>query len=320
MGINKHLFITGEIAKLNIKKDSSLLLAHKLKEAGAEVYLLEENSFYLTPHLEKIKMKAHKFISRLKEDSFYMESFSLGEEADLELNSSWLIHMRSDPPVDQRYTRILWMLKNLKKKGVKITNDPLGILSHNEKLIPFDFNIPHVPSYYGGAGEALKSFLKTLTEDAIIVKPIDSFSGIGVEKIEKESLSLDEINERIAKRKEAVIVQPFIKEVTKGEHRALYLGGNFIGAMIKIPPEKSFLANIAQGARFEKAVLSSEVKSYCQKISDELLKDGIDFIAFDILGNKVTEVNITCPGLVNEVSMALGVDIGKIYADYFLKS
>lgn len=314
----KHIFIIGELAKLNIKKDSSLLLAHSLKELGALVYIVEERDFYITPGTGELCLIARLFTSHLYANEFYMESFVLEKSEVIELDHETTIHMRSDPPVDQRYTRYLWMLDYLTHKEIKVTNHPRGILMSNEKLIPYAFDVKTVPSYYGEDSEGLDHFLKSLKVEDIIVKPIDSFSGIGVEKISLKNHSRARVREMIAKRSEAVIVQPFMSEVLQGEARAIYLGGTLLGAIMKYPQNGSFLANIAQGAKFEQMTLTDSLIKSCELLSKELLNIGIDFVAFDLLGDRVTEVNVTCPGLVNEVSTALGENLGLKYAEYFI--
>lgn len=100
------------------------------------------------------------------------------------------------------------------------------------------------------------------------------------------------------------MAQPFVKEVTVGEYRAIYFDGVELGTIIKKPKEGEFLANIAQGALFEKKELPRKLKEQCDQIAKDLFEDGTRFLAFDILGDGVNEVNITCPGLLVEVSYA----------------
>lgn len=313
----KHLFLIGPFESLNIRKDSSLFLAHTMKEEGAEVFILEEEDFYLTPHLPKQRLMVKPFESKLFDQEYYMEDFKLGASFSVELDSSWLVHMRVDPPLDSRYIRYLWMLDYLRAKGVQVTNSPRGIMAYNEKLSPYFFPVKTVPSFYGENLEGIKDFLKTVPTDDIVVKPMDSFSGIGVEKLPLKEWGKKRILSHIKKRGEAVIVQPFLEKVLEGELRAIFLGAKLLGAIKKYPQKGSFLANIAQGAKFEKINLETEVLRSCEILAESLFKDGIDLIAFDICDQEITEVNITCPGLINEVSQALGKNLALDYAEYF---
>jgi glutathione synthase len=108
-----------------------------------------------------------------------------------------------------------------------------------------------------------------------------------------------------------------MKEVLKGEHRSLYFRGEHLGTIIKIPPQGDFLTNIAQGATYEESELSPKLQKLCHDISKDLEKDGIDFTAFDVLGDKITEMNITCPGLIVEVSYACKKNIATLLARAF---
>jgi glutathione synthase len=112
-----------------------------------------------------------------------------------------------------------------------------------------------------------------------------------------------------------VIVQPFIEAVVKGEIRSLYFKGEEIGTILKTPKEGEFLSNIAQGATFGTHELSSLARSRCEAIVKELLSYGVDWVAFDILGDAVTEVNITCPGLLVEVSYAHQKNLADVVID-----
>src|SRR5690606_30143221 len=161
--------------------------------------------------------------------------------------------------------------------------------------------------------------LKKRGETELILKPLDLYSGIGVEKV--SLMDQQKLEERfLSKVKEffgAIVAQPFMKEVFQGEHRSIYYNGLEIGTIIKRPNQGEFLSNIAQGAKFEKSELVASAKLECERIAKELLKDDVNFIAFDILGDKITEINITCPGLLVEVSYAYKKDLAGTIAKLF---
>ena len=123
-----HVFYIDPLAKLNIKKDSSLMMALSLKNRDKEAYLLFEEDFYVSNTLET-KLKVYKFKGNFKEDGYYIDSFELCESLDLQIGQSVTIHMRIDPPYDQRYQRYLWMLDYLSKQtSAQVLNHPLGIM------------------------------------------------------------------------------------------------------------------------------------------------------------------------------------------------
>jgi len=104
---------------------------------------------------------------------------------------------------------------------------------------------------------------------------------------------------------EILVLQPFLEAIYQGEVRALYWKGQEVGTILKKPKAGSFLANVAQGGNFELAQLDAVAQKSCDEVAKALLSDGVDLIAYDVLDGKISEVNITCPGLLVEVSHVL---------------
>ena len=303
----KHILFIDSLDKLVIKKDSSLMLALTLKKEGLDVYLMfEENLYFTNKKLEKVKL--FDFSGRFKEDSYYIEEFILGDAKNLSLNKDDIFHMRIDPPFDTRYLRYLWILDLFEKRGVKVFNSPKGILNHNEKLTAYELDQSH-PSFIGTDTNGLLEFIEELHSKGFkdfIFKPLDLYQGLGIEKIPFESFEQVEqaFKNKIEELKGPVVVQPFDVNVLKGEIRSLFVNGRELGSILKIPPKDKFLANIAQGASYSEYKLSSRTKAVCERLTKSLMEEGIYFVAFDIIGDNISEVNITCPGLMVEVSEA----------------
>lgn len=314
----RHLLLIDPLEKLNIKKDSSLMLALAMQRRGIETYVLFEKDFAI--HNGKTqKLRVHTFKGTLKEDQIYLASFETTDEKVIELNSNDVIHMRLDPPFDSRYLRILWMLDHLVSEGIKVMNDPRGIMNFNEKLYAYRSK-GATPSYVGASLKLAQQFVQHLNPKplALILKPMDLYSGLGVEK-----LSLNDwekrFEEKVVELQGPVIVQPFIEAVTSGEIRSLYYKGVELGTILKTPKDGEFLSNIAQGATFHKEPLTPKIKASVEPIVKELMDSGVDWVAFDILGDAVQEVNITCPGLLVEVSYAYKKNLADELIDLMLK-
>lgn len=319
----RHIFFIDRIEKLNTKKDSTLMMALTFKKIGIECLLLFEEDFYVTSDELPI-LKLYSFRNDFKKDSFYMENFQLDGSHLLQLNSKDVIHMRIDPPFDSRYQRYLWMLDFLMHQGVRVVNDPVGIMNNNEKLTCFKNPQMSPLSYIGSSDEGFMKFIKKLSQlkicDEVIMKPLDLYSGIGVEKLSlfQENL-IERYKNKVAEFGGSIIVQPFIEEVYSGELRSIFYCGQELGTIIKYPVEGSFLSNIAQGATFEKIDLPHPMRIACEEMAWDLKESGIDLAAFDILGNKITEVNVTCPGLLTEVSEAYKINFAEKIGKSFLK-
>lgn len=302
----KHIMFIDPIEKLNPKKDSTLMLASTMKSSGIDVRLLFEKDFFVNNQGDSV-YRLYDFDSAFYEDGAYLKSFQLKESQLIEIKKGDVIHMRIDPPFDTRYLRYLWMLRYLQQKGLKVINAPEGILKYNEKLHAYT-QPSSLHSYVGSSQDGFTQFVSHQSKSGVeelILKPLDLFQGMGVQKVSITDPELINVfNNKVIENNGAIVVQPFCKEVTMGEIRSLYFKGKELGSILKIPKKGEFLANIAQGADFHAIELETSVKNECNHICAELMKEGVDWVAFDILGNHVSEINITCPGLLVEVSFA----------------
>lgn len=315
----RHIILLDKLEKLSIKKDSTLLFAHTLKSLGKDVLLLFEDDFYLTNH-QAPHYRLYDFDSLLEEDGVYLKKFSLSGQKIAQVANTDLIHMRLDPPFDSRYLRICWMLKGLRPFGVDVLNSPEGIILHNEKLLAYEQEEGSLESFIGSSEIDFLSFAtrqKDLGVPSLILKPLDLFQGIGVQKIQLANLeqARRDFADKTREFSGAVVAQPFVEAISEGEIRSIYFKGQELGSIVKTPPAGSYLANIAQGATFQKVDLNGTQRRRAEKVCQDLMKYGVDWVAFDILGDSLSEVNITCPGLLVEVSKAhgknLGLDIAK---------
>jgi glutathione synthase len=314
----RHLLLIDPIEKLNVKKDSSLMLALAMQRRGIECFIFFEQDFAIHNQGNQ-KLTVHSFKGELKSDGIYIESFEKTESKVIELHTNDTIHMRLDPPFDSRYLRILWMLDELSIKGIQVLNHPRGIMLFNEKLYAYRSR-GAVASFVGSNVKLASQFVHRLDPkpSALILKPMDLYSGIGVEKWPVTGWE-ERFVEKVNELNGPVIVQPFIEAVTKGEIRSLYFQGEEIGTILKTPKDGEFLSNIAQGATFGVQELSSIARSRAELIVKELLSFGVDWVAFDILGDSITEVNITCPGLLVEVSYAHKRNLADVVVDMLIR-
>lgn len=307
----KHLLFIDPLDKLVVKKDSSLMLALSLKEKGHQVFLLFEEDFYWT-NLNLSQLKVYNFQGKIDATSLYIKEFTILNEQIIPLECDDIIHMRIDPPFDSRYLRYLWMLKAISLKGIRVMNAAQGILLHNEKLHAYEHQ-HSLPTFIGTGEKPFFNYVNQMIaaeHNSLIFKPLDLYQGMGIEKIDIHHDRLhDFFRKKVSDFKGPVVVQPFLETIADGEVRTLFFRGNELGSILKVPPEGEFLANIARGASFEKCKLTTKQLSMCQEVCNMLAPYGVDFIAFDILGDYLSEVNITCPGLLVEVSHALNCNL-----------
>ncbi len=312
----RQLLLIDPIEKLNIRKDSTLMFALCLQRKGIETYVFFEDDFAIHNQGPQ-KLTVHAFKGSFKEDGIYLADFATTETMVIEVAKSDVIHMRLDPPFDSRYLRILWMLDHLASQDVKVMNHPRGIMQFNEKLYAYRAQ-GSVPSFIGQNLKLAQDFVANLPKgSSLILKPLDLYSGIGVEKLPIDNWE-KRFSEKVKELAGPVIVQPFIEAVTQGEIRSVYFMQKEIGTILKTPKAGEFLSNIAQGATFHAEPLTDLARRRCEEIVTELATFGVDWVAFDILEDTITEVNITCPGLLVEVSYAHRKNLADVLIDLML--
>lgn len=307
-----HVFYIDPLEKLNLKKDSSLALALALQEEGQKVGFLFEKDLVWSN--QKSFLKVHRFKGSFKDNGAYLDSVELRTTEEWSPAAGEILHMRLDPPFDGRYLRYLWILDQWERAGVRVINRPRGIMQFNEKLLAYQ-QPGAVASWVGEEAGAFRLFVSELKAQGIgemVLKPLDLYSGIGVEKWSLTDPGL--IGRFVSKAQELggpVVAQPFIEAVRQGEVRAIYYNNQLLGAILKTPKEGEFISNIAQGAAFHRVDLPVEVHQRCLNVCQGLSQEGVPWVAFDILGGVLTEVNITCPGLLVEVGHAHGKNLAK---------
>ncbi len=300
----KHVFLIDPLSKLNIKKDSSLYMASTLKKMGHSVYLTFADQIYYRSKITDLTVFDfdYEFL-----DDYYLKKIEVKQKTTLVFNEI-ILQMRLDPPFDMHYLQILWMLDLFESQGMQVKNSPRGILRFSEKMTIERFHAPSIPSYFGSNAQSFKESVLDWKEQGyedIILKPVNLFSGIGVEKLSIDTVNIESyFSQKVSTLQGALVAQPFLKAVYQGEKRALLYRGKHIGSILKKAVSGSFLANIAQGASFEKTDIAENLMIPLKEISLAMMHEGVDFIAVDILDDKISEINITCPGLVNEVSKA----------------
>ncbi len=303
----KHLFLIDSPENLVISKDSSLLWALSLKERGEYVRLLfRENLTISTLYAE---LEVCDFFGSIGNGTiFFIENFALdgppGER--IRLGPECIIYMRLDPPIDLEYLEALWKLEFLRSRfKVRVSNHPVALAGMNEKLLAFALAKRPLPSYIGPPGRERDRFIKDLIAKGVkdfIAKPLDLFQGRGVRRFSSKEYLAGKIESE-----GGLIYQPFYQDIFQGEVRALFFQGEFRGAILKRPAPGGFLTNIAQGGSYEAIDLKTDdpkIFQECEVVAQSLLEDGIDLIAFDVMGDALSEANITCPGLLVEMSNA----------------
>ena len=292
-----HLFIIDPIETLNLELDTTLRYAHQLQLLGDSVSFATPDNLSLSS-----KCGATCLASEAKSLDITQNSLSLGEVKGMNLKDFSAIHMRKDPPFDMDYVSWTWIL-DVVAKDVPVFNHPESLRNFNEKLSILSFPEYIDPVLISSQSVEIIKFIRNTPLARGIIKPLDLFGGRGVSKIDlnepnSEDKATDLINDITNSGNRLILAQPFNEEIKNGEIRAFSAFGQPLAWCLKRPKPGSYLANTREGAILEEFQPPSEIVEMVKSVSMDLLEKQIYFVGFDIIGDRISELNITSPRLL----------------------
>ncbi len=295
----KFLFVMDSISTVKPYKDTSYFLMLAAATNGHDVYQAETKDLYF---LTEAKVTATKYsIKEYTDGDTYKNVFLDPIKKDLSLNDLDVIWVRKDPPFDDSYLYMTRLL-SLATKPI-IINSPTGLQAWNEKLAALEYTkwIPWtlVASDLDTIYSAINS-----KGGRFVLKPLDGFGGKGIEFIEANTdktlpLLTTYLNGQGTK---AIIIQEYLKDAVKGDKRILLWRGKPIGAVLRLHAEGSELNNIDAGAKALATTITANEYKLCEALAPRLNQLGLLFVGIDIIGEKLTEINITSPTTLQEMT------------------
>ena len=300
-------FQLDEPHSLNFKTDSTLPIIFESQKRGFKNFVFQpHNVFYREREIYALANQIH-FKSKL------LDSFSLSTPKLLNLNSSNFLFIRQDPPYDMTYLSSMHLLELL-NDSVKVVNDPKGIRNAPEKILMLKFPEIIPPTYVGRSRDEIIKFCKK--HKTSVMKPLYGNGGESVFLLDKKDKNYNQIIENfLGKSFEPFIVQKFIPEVSKGDKRILIVNGNPIAAIQRIPQKNDIRSNIHVGGAVKKTKLTQNDLKICAVIKSDLIKNNLFFVGIDVIGNYLTEINVTSPTCIQEIKKLNKIDVAKIIWD-----
>jgi glutathione synthase len=235
--------------------------------------------------------------------------FSFGATLEVRLGDVECVLIRKDPPFDAEYLYVTLMLEKARGK-TQIINDPRGLRDANEKLYTLHF-AQHMPRTLVTSDQArIHRFLADIGTG--VVKPLDGAGGSGVMVVAKGDRNARSIVDYITHEgTRHAMVQEYLPAVRAGDKRVLLLDGEILGAINRVPREDDVRSNIHAGGRVEPCGVSAEERAVIADMAPRLASDGLIFVGLDFIGGKLTEVNVTSPTGIQELSRHMGRDIAE---------
>ena len=295
------------LEKINPYEDSTFVIAKEAQDRGYKI-------FHYLP--KDISLKNNKIIARgsyFKIINSKKKFFKKDKKRSVSLNDFHCVLIRQDPPFNMEYITATYFLETL-NKNVMVINNPTEIRNNPEKLSMFKFKNIIPQTLISKNLKEIKNFIRK--NQFAILKPMYGNGGEGIEKVKRGSLKNNEIiNKMIKKYKGAIIAQKFIKEIDKGDRRIILIDGDYVGSVARIPKKGSIKANFHAGGSAQKTGLVFKDRKICKILKSYLKNKGLFFTGIDVIGNYLTEINVTSPTGMQEINKLNSVKLEKIFWD-----
>ena len=237
--------------------------------------------------------------------------FNYGSENEFCLNDFDVILMRKDPPFDMEYIYSTYVLDLAKMNGAKVINEPSAIRNLNEKVSITLFPNVTPPTLVSSSQQDLRSFLNE--HKKIVVKPLDGMGGRSIFIVEKGEKNTNTIFEEMTKNdSKTIMAQKYIPEIKNGDKRIHLVFGKHVDMVLaRVPSEEDHRGNLVMGAVGEVRKLTQRDKEICNEIGATLLKAGVYFAGIDVIGDYLTEINVTSPTGIQEINRLDDIHIEK---------
>ncbi len=291
------------VAGITPYKDTTLAMLLAAQRRGWELHYMELGDLYL------VDGEACGRQRRLEVRDNNSDWFTLGEERRTPLAELDVILMRKDPPVDAAYLYATYILERAEQAGVLVANRPQGLRDANEKLFTAGFAACCAPTVVDSDSTRLRAFIRE--QGRTVLKPLDGMGGRSIFVVADGDPNTSVILDTLTGEGQLpIMAQRYIPEISAGDKRILLIDGKPQDvALARVPLAGETRGNLAAGGRGEGIPLSDRDRWICEQVSPELRRRGLWFVGLDVIGDYLTEINVTSPTCVRELDGIYGLDI-----------
>jgi len=301
--------IMDPIESIKIHKDSSFAMLLAAQKKGWEIHYMQQADIYL----DNETVFAHSQILKVKDDpSGWLE---LQPKQTTALPDLDFILMRKDPPFDMEYIYTTYLLEQVEQSGTMVINKPSSLRDANEKLFALQFPQCCTKTLVSRNPAQLRDFV--MEQQDVILKPLDGMGGESIFRVTPNDPNLSVILESITQRGlRTTMAQCYIAEISEGDKRILMINGEAVPyALARIPAPGETRGNLAAGGQGVGMELNERELWICQQLGPTLKKMGLIFVGIDVIGNYLTEINVTSPTCIRELDAQFNIDIGMQLMD-----
>ena len=297
------------VASIKPYKDSTLAMMLAAQKKGWKLHYIEQANLYLQDEAVRVD---YQNITVFDDDKHW---FELGEKSSMQGSQLDVILMRLDPPFNMEYIYSTYLLEMLEQQGCLIVNKPSSLRDANEKLFATQFPQCCTETLVSRNPDKLRNFISQHQD--VILKPLDGMGGQSIFRVHPGDANLSVILETMVGFSEnTVMAQKFIPEITQGDKRILMVNGKAIPyTLARIPAEGETRGNIAAGGTGVAMPITEREQWIADQIGQSLIDKGILFAGLDVIGDYLTEINITSPTCIREIDAQFNLDIATQLMD-----
>ena len=307
-------FIADPVEHFKPAKDSTYAMMREAARRGHELYVMEPAD--LAWHKQSVTGRASRLHLTGKAESWYR----LDAAADIPLERFDAVLMRKDPPFDMEYVYSTYLLEIAEGRGAKVFNRPRAIRDFNEKMAIARFARFTAPTLVTRREDLLRGFLAEHGD--IILKPLDGMGGASVFRVRAGDPNLSVIIETLTGcGARTIMAQRYLPAISDGDKRVLVIGGEPVPfCLARIPQPGETRGNLAAGGRGEARPLTARDREIAETLAPQLLEAGLLLVGLDVIGEQLTEVNVTSPTCFQEISHQSGFDVAAMFLNTLEKS
>ena len=301
-------FIVDPLDELKPYKDSSIAMMRAAQAAGHSVCAIQQPSIHWTTHYG-VCAEATSLVLLESDSEWYVE----GESMIGPLRGFDAVIMRKDPPFDMEYVTATWLLERAEADGARVFNSPRALRDHSEKLAIAEFAQFTVPTLVAREDSFIRQFIDTHRD--VVLKPLDGMGGSQVFRVRDDDPNRNVIVETLTHNGgRTIMAQRFIPEIAHGDKRILLIGGEVVPyCLARIPMAGETRGNLAAGGRGEARPLSERDREIAETLAPILAARGLLFVGIDVIGDWLTEINVTSPTCMVEIFQQTGFDAAAMY-------
>jgi len=307
----KLLFVADPLENFKTYKDSTFAMMREAARRGHELLACEPEDL-MWQRGERVSAPLRAFTLTGDEHDWFKVQ---GEAQPTALAEVGAVIMRKDPPFDSEYFYATHLLEQAEREGAKVFNSPRALRDHPEKLAILEFPQFIGPTLVTRSEADIKRF--HAEHQDIILKPLDGMGGMGIFRVGPDGLNLGSIIETLNKGgAETVMVQRYLTEIVKGDKRILVIDGEPVPhALARIPQGSEIRGNLAVGGKGVAQPLSARDREIAESIGSVLAARGLLLVGIDVIGDCLTEINVTSPTGFQEITQQSGFDVAEMFVD-----